>query len=156
MKKKAALTIVKPSAIQLPAMTPPPRKEDIVAGLVERARVKHAEESRELATRKNAAREVFDKAALEHFKKHPEAFEVRVSTYGNSVDIEHTMKVMPPHLLKLKRDYEAIPTLGLFNPAEVKKMIRDGMGTQGDRVKALLANPEAVKKLDEMLTTIGA
>lgn len=153
MSKKLAL--VKPAAINLPATTPPPRKEDIVNALVERARVKHQEERDALEKRRDNARDELDKALEAEFWSKPSNFEKRTSFWGGSAEIEFKLRVIPPHIVKLRKTLNDIPHLGAFDPVAVKKKIREGMkASSGERVKALLANPAAVKALDATLEQI--
>lgn len=149
MKNK--LTIIKPAAINLPATTPPPRKEDIINAMVERARVKHEEERQKLTVQHQKAKKEFDDAVIEELKKNPDSFEITVNHWQTSAKVEYRIRVIPPHLTRLKRLLDAVPSVGSFNPQEVKRQIREGMSTAGDRVKALLENPTAVKALDAAL-----
>jgi hypothetical protein len=144
------------TALALPVTQPPPRKEDIINAMVERARVKHQTESDKLSAQKKAAEETLEKAVMEQLRSTPEAFESSVSCWGNSATIDFRIRVLPPHIKKLQEAVNKVPRLASFNHVEVKKQIREGMNTAGDRVKALLDNPEAVKKLDQALESIGA
>jgi hypothetical protein len=145
---KAALAL--PSTIQ-----PPPRKEDIINAMVERALVKHQEEKKRLEEEKQVLKAKFDVAVLAEFKSNPANFNVRVCTYS-PIEIEHVMQVTPPSIEKLRKAYRDAPTLSGFDEAAAKRKIREGMNTSGDRVKALLDNPDAVKKLDAALEAISS
>lgn len=153
MSKK--LAIVKPAAINLPATTPPPRKEDIINALVERARVKHQEEAAALDKRRESARIELEKAVEAEFWSKPSNFEKKFDLWSGRIDLEFRLHVIPPHIAKLQRALKDIPALRYFDSAEVKKQIRAKLGTAGDRVKALLANPAAVKALDATLEQIA-
>lgn len=144
------LAIVKPRSINRPVTTPPPRKEDIINAMVERARVKHAKERQKFEDLKQAAKDKFQAALLAELKAKPDNFSVKVSSWGAAAKIEYRLSC-PPHIEKLRAAYKNVPTLGGFDEASVKRQIREGMNTQGDRVKALLANPDAVRALDAAL-----
>lgn len=63
MSKKLAITKpAMPSSLTLPPTAPPPRKEDIINAMVERARVKHAEESAKLNEKREAAKKALHDA----------------------------------------------------------------------------------------------
>lgn len=152
MSKKLAL--VKPAAINLPATTPPPRKEDIINAMVERARVKHQEEAEALEKRRTAARIELEKAVEGEFWSKPSSFEKKIELWSGRVDIEFRLHVIPTHIRNLQKALNDIPHMRHFDSAEVKKQIRAKLDTAGDRVKALLANPAAVKALDATLEQI--
>ncbi len=67
-------------------------------------------------------------------------------------------KSIPPHITALIKAERAIDRVRGFDPAQVKRDITAKLsgGIAGDRVKALLANPDAVKKLDETLEALSA
>lgn len=146
---KTSSTIALPSTIQ-----PPPRKEDIINAMVERARIKHAEERQRLESLKQAAKDKFQAALLAELKAKPESFQVKVDTWSGTAEVEYRLQVCPPHIEKLRIAYKQAPLLGLFDDAAMKRQIREGMNVAGDRVKALLANHDAVKKLDAALKAI--
>jgi hypothetical protein len=155
MKKSNKLALVKPSAISLPAMTPPPRKEDIINAMLERARVKHEEESQRLKDEERAAKQKFDAALMAELKAHPEKFTIESKCWGGSAEVHYVLHTLSPNLEKLRIAYRTAPTLRSFDAVAVKRHIRESMSTAGDRVKALLDNPEAVKKLDATLARIN-
>ena len=155
MKSKSkALTVAAP---QLPATQPPPRKADIICALVERARIKHEEENNILIKRRREAEDAAKEAILKELKDTPENFDVYVRPTYHHPEVEFLMKVIPPHIKKLREAIESVPSTRNFDPAQVKRDITVKLsgGVIGDRVQALLANPEAVKKLDETLESIG-
>lgn len=143
------------SAIALPStIQPPPRKEDIINAMVERARIKHAEESKRLEDIRDAAESKLDAAVKKNFDEHPENFTVDYRSNYQSPDIVFTMVAVPPNITKLKAELRECKHLRAFDDAAVKRQIREGMNVAGDRVKALLDNPDAVKKLDAALKAI--
>lgn len=136
-------------------MTPPPRKEDIINAMVERARVKHSEERQRLESLKQVAKDKFQAALLAELKANTESFTVKVDTFQGIAEVEYRLYPCPPHIEKLRASYRNSPTIGMFDESSVKRQIREGMNLGGDRVKALLANPDAVKKLDAALNSIA-
>lgn len=158
MKKKTELAQPNASTLSLPPTAPPPRKEDIINAMVERARIKHSEEVLKFLTKRNAAKEALDEAIMLELQNNPKAFESSIDRcYSNRISVLFDCRVIPPHLKKLQDAYNNIPCLGSFDAATVRRKIREQyskVGT-GDRVKALLSNPEAVKALDAALERIA-
>ena len=151
-----AKTPVNKAALALPStIQPPPRKEDIISAMVQRAFIKHSEEKQRLADLQQAAKDKFQAALLAELKAKPDSFSVKVSSWGAAAEIEYRLEVCPPHIEKLRAAYKSSPTLGSFDEVAAKRQIREGMSTSGDRVKALLDNPDAVKKLDAALEAIS-
>jgi multidrug efflux pump subunit AcrA (membrane-fusion protein) len=142
-------TLALPSTIQ-----PPPRKEDIINAMVERARVKHAEEEQRLEAIRNAAQSKLDAAVKKNLNEYPGNFTVRIRANYHQPDVIFEMVAVPPNITKLKADLRECKSLRPFDEAAVKRQIREGMNVAGDRVKALLDNPDAVKKLDAALKAI--
>lgn len=136
------------------AIQPPPRKEDIINAMVQRAFAKHEEEKARLTKLRDEAEEKFKTALLDELKKHPENFDVCVHNYSKP-EVEYTISVIPPAITKLKEAIRQVPTIRHFDEVAVKRQIREGMNSAGDRVKALLNNPDAVKKLDAALEAIS-
>lgn len=153
MSKK--LTVTKPASLNLPAMTPPSRKEDIINAMVERARLKHAEERQRLDQAKEAAKDKLKAALMAELSAKPESFSSKADTWNGCCELEFRLQIIPPHIEKLRKAYKEAPGIGGFDEAAVKRKIREGMNTSGDRVKALLANPDAVKRLDAALEAIA-
>jgi hypothetical protein len=151
---KKTLAIVKPTSVNLPTTTPPPRKEDIINAMVERARVKHTEEQQRLEAIREAAEAKLDAAVKKNLDEHPENFTVRYRSHYNSPEIYFEMVAVPAIITKLKAELRECKSLRYFDEQAVKRKIREGMNTTGDRVKALLANPDAVKALDAALESI--
>jgi len=151
MKNKLALTT--PIVKNLPALVPPPRKEDLITAMTERALVKHEEESKKLEAAKQVALDLFSAAVLKELKAHPDNFETRVLTYTQP-EVEYRMIVVPPHITKLKDAIRNAPSLRAFDFAATKKRIREGMNTSGNRVQALLDDPLAVAALDKALSKL--
>ena len=123
--------------------------------MLERARIKHAEESQRLKDEEQAARQKFDAALTAELKAHPEKFTVESKCWGGSAEVHYILHALPPALEKLRIAYRNAPSLRPFDDAAVKRQIREGLNFAGDRVKALLANPDAVKKLDAALASIA-
>jgi multidrug efflux pump subunit AcrA (membrane-fusion protein) len=143
------------SAIALPStIQPPPRKEDIINAMVERARVKHAEEEQRLEAIRNAAQSKLDAAVKKNLDEHPENFAICYRSNYHHPEVHFEMVAVPPNITKLKVELSACQRVRSFDEAAVKRQIREGMNVAGDRVKALLANPDAVKKLDAALKAI--
>lgn len=152
MKPKDKLQIIKPAVANLPAITPPPRKEDILNAMVERARVKHQEEYDRLEKNKEGAKEKLKNALLELLKVSPSSFSTDIDTWCGCCRVEFTLENLPPHIEKLRKAYKDAPSIRGFDESAVKRKIREGMSAAGgDRVKALLDNPEAVKAMDAAL-----
>lgn len=146
MKTKPSTSLVIPASL-----VPPPRKEDIITAMTERALVKHQEEQERLEKLRNEAEEALNAAVLQDLKQNPKNFKLRVSAGYNNPEVEYSMLVVPPHITKLKAALRACPCLRSFDFAATKKRIREGMNTSGDRVKALLNNEQMVKTLDAAL-----
>jgi len=149
MKKTTSSAIALPSTIQ-----PPPRKDDIINAMVERARVKHSEECQRLEAIRAAAQSKLDAAVQKNLDEHPENF--TTSYYSNYYhpEIHFKMVTVPASITKLKAELYACQRLRDFDESAMKRQIREGMNSAGDRVKALLDNPDAVKKLDAALNAI--
>ena len=157
-KTKALALVPASSAIgNLPATQPPPRKSDIICALVERARVKHQEESAALTKRRTEAEKAAKDAILKELKDHPDNFDVSVYPSYLTPQVNFYIKGMPPHIKKLKAAIGAVPSVRNFDPSAVKRDITSKLsgGIAGDRVKALLASPDAVKKLDATLEALS-
>lgn len=154
MSKK--LAIIKPAAINLPAVVPKPRKEDIINALVERARVKHAEENAKLEAQRAVAVEAFETALLAELTTNPSVFTRRVRNQAHwNPEVRFELEVLPPKFKKLRDAINAVSIMRSFDPVAIKKNIRDQLDTSGDRVQALLSNPDAVKALDATLARIA-
>lgn len=145
-------TVPKKPTTLLPVVQPPPRKEDVVKALVERARAKHAEERAKLEAQQAAARDAFDSALIAELAANPSAFERGIRCRSSySPEVQFTLGVLPPKIKKLRDAINATPSLRPFDEKEVRKSIRESLGDSGSRVNALLNNPDAVKALDAML-----
>lgn len=152
MKPKDKLQIIKPAVANLPAITPPPRKEDILNAMVERARVKHHEEAQRLGAIRAAAESKLDAAVKKNFDEHPENYTMRIRANYQQPDIIFEMVAVPPIITKLKTEVRECKSLKPFDPVATKKQLREALGSSAtDRVKTLLANPEAVKAMDAAL-----
>jgi len=156
MKKKPAIT--KPatsSVLTLPPTAPPPRKEDIINAMVERARVKHEEQRQHIATQRQAAVDALNEALLKELKEKPESFCINFNMY-DAPEIKYSLDVVPPHIRKLREKVREAPYMRGFDAAEVRRKIRDQyQASSSDRVRALLASPDAVKALDAALAKIA-
>lgn len=134
---------------------PPPRKEDIINAMVERARVKHSEECARLSVLRKAAEDKFNAAVMEELRKHPDNFSVRVCDY-RLPKVEYTMQVIPFAIARLKDAIGEVPSLYSFDAAEFQRKVRADTDTDtgGKRMKALLDDPNVVKALDSALDQI--
>ncbi len=151
MKPKTTST-----ALSLPATQPPPRKEDIINAMVERARVKHQAEASKLSSKRSAILSSLNNAVQADLAKNPENFDIRVRGSYCSPEVTYGMKSVPAYIKKLQKEYDESPTMRNFDEQQVKRNIREGMSSSSStRVKALLDSPEAVKKLDQALESIG-
>lgn len=140
----------------LPSTQPKPRKADIIAALVERAAAKHAE-TKKLADQKREAKKneiiEFLKAEME---VNPQNFDVHLSSAQYTPELEFTIKVIPAGLKKLQEELRKLPDIRDFDSARSKRSIIEALGEdETSRVKVLLSNAEAVKKLDETLEDLG-
>jgi len=157
MKKKPAIT--KPatsSVLALPPTAPPPRKEDIINAMVERARVKHEEQRQEHIARREKAVNELNEALLKELKDKPESFCINFHGSYHAPEIEYILDVVPPHIRKLREKVRDIPGMSGFDAVEVRRKIRDQyQASSSDRVRALLASPDAVKALDAALAKIA-
>lgn len=159
MKTKTKLTLVPVSSAlgNLPATQPPPRKADIICALVERARVKHEEEREELRKNKETLNKKAEETLLALFKESPNLFVQSVDFWSHSAEIEYRIQDLPKNALTAVAAARNAPTMCGFDHATVKRDITAKLsgGIAGDRVKALLASPDAVKKLDETLEALS-
>ena len=124
--------------------------------MVERARVKHAEESKLLEDIRAVAESKLDAAVKKNLDEHPENFTIRIRANHQQPDVIFEMVAVPPNIAKLKAELRECKSIRHFDESAVKRQIREGMNVAGDRVKALLNNPDAVKKLDAALKAITA
>ena len=155
MKKKPAITKPATSVLTLPPTAPPPRKEDIINAMVERARVKHEEQRHLIATQRQAAVDALNEALLKELKEKPESFCINFNMY-DAPEIKYSLDVVPPHIRKLREKVREAPYMRGFDAAEVRRKIRDQyQASSSDRVRALLASPDAVKALDAALAKIA-
>ena len=157
MKKKPAITQPATSSVlALPPTAPPPRKEDIINAMVERARVKHEEKRQEVATQRQAAVDALNEALLKELKEKPESFCINFHGMYHAPEIEYSLDVVPPHIRKLREKVREAPDMRGFDAVEVRRKIRDQyQASSSDRVRALLASPDAVKALDAALAKIA-
>lgn len=157
MKKKLAVT--KPatsSALVLPPTAPPPRKEDIINAMVERARVKHEEQRQALIAQRENAVNNLNQALLDELHNKPGSFTINFHGTFHSPEVEYILDVVPPHIRKLREKVRDIPGMREFDAVEVRRKIRSQYSAgSSERVKALLASPDAVKALDAALAEIA-
>lgn len=123
--------------------------------MVERARVKHGEEREKLRLEKVALQKKAEEAIIALFNESPQLFVQSVDCWSQSADIKFGLSKLPPKVQAAVSAGRNAPTLSPFDATEVKRSIRAGMYAGGDRVKALLDNPEAVKALDAALEAIS-
>jgi len=156
--KQLALVPATSTLGTLPATQPPPRKADIICALVERARVKHEEERLNCLNAIKEAEAMTKAACIAELSKNSKAFEVGVHTHSYGFSVNYRIGVIPANIKKLIDAERALPRVRSFDPAQVKRDITAKLsgGIAGDRVKALLASPEAVKKLDETFEAMAA
>ena len=160
MKPKTSKLAIIPasSAIgNLPATQPPPRKSDNICALVERARVKHEEERLKSQRLIAEANNKIQAACIAELSKNPGSFDVSHSTHSCGFYVQYSARSIPPHIFALIKAERAISRVRIFDPAAVKRDITAKLsgGIAGDRVKALLASPDAVKKLDATLEALS-
>ena len=141
----------------LPATQPPPRKADIICALVERARVKHDAEREEVRKNKETLQKKAGDSIIALFKDSPHLFTQHVDYWSQSAEIEFRLATLPKSVQAVVTLARNAPTMGSFDPAQVKRDITAKLsgGIAGDRVKALLASPDAVKKLDATLEALS-
>lgn len=150
MKAKTTST-----ALALPSFVPPARKEDIIAAMVERARVKHEAEREKLRLEKIELQKKAEESIIALFKESPHLFVQSVDYLSCSADVKFELSKLPPKVQAAVSAERNAPTLCSFDAAEVKRSIRAGMYAGGDRVKALLNDANAVKALDAALEAIS-
>lgn len=145
------------TALTIPqTITPKPTKNDIINAMVERARVKHAEEFQKMNAAKVAAEEKIKTLAMQEFASNPPKPKITICGWSGSRRVDVEFQVRSPELTKLIATYDGMPTMRGFDEVAVRRQIRDGMGSvKGAAVQALLANPEAVTALDASLAHIG-
>ena len=155
---KLALVPASSSLGNLPSTQPPPRKADIICALVERVRVKHQEERLCAQNRITVGENKIKAACIAELSKNPSSFDVSHATHSYGFYLQYSAKSIPPHIGALIKAERAIPRVRSFDPVQAKRDITAKLsgGIAGDRVKALLASPEAVKKLDETLEALNA
>lgn len=154
MKIKSKALIV--AAPQLPATQPKPRKADILAALVERAATKHYEQKKQADQKREEKRAEIISFMKAEMATNPQNFDVSLSSAQYTPELEFTIKVIPAGLKKLQEELRKLPDIRDFDSARAKREIIKALGDdETSRVKALLSNAEAVKKLDETLEHIG-
>lgn len=142
------------TALAIPTFVPPARKEDVITAMVERARVKHQEEREKYALNKEALNKAVEGAIIALFNESPHLFVQSVDFWNNSAEIKFDCQKLPAKIVAVVAAARNAPTICSFDPVATKRAIRDGMYAGGDRVKALLDNPETVKALDAALESI--
>lgn len=153
--KKLALTKLPKMLPALPSTTPPPRKEDIINAMVERARVKHGEEVASLHKKRDAAEKELRDALLAELKVNPQSFTMTVHGMYHAPEIEYSLDIVPAHIRKLRESVRSVPSLQPFDAGYTRRKIRDQFNASpDDRVKALLSNEDAVKAIDAALERI--
>ncbi len=154
MKTKSKAIIV--AAPQLPATQPKPRKADIIAALVERAATKHYEVKKQADQKREAKRAEITEFLKSEMAVSPHNFDVRLSSAQYTPELEFTIKVIPAGLKRLQEELRKLPDIRDFDSTRTKREIIAALGDDNAaRVKALLSNAEAVKKLDETLEHFG-
>jgi len=140
----------------LPANQPRPRKADIIAALVERAAAKHYEVKKQADQKREAKRAEIAEFLKSEMAVSPHNFDVRLSSAQYTPELEFTIKVIPAGLKKLQEELRKLPDIRDFDSPRAKREIIAALGDdEASRVKALLSNAEAVKKLDETLENLG-
>lgn len=155
---KLALIPASSALGNLPSTQPPPRKADIICALVERARVKHEAEREEVRKKKEDLQKKAEESIITLFKESPHLFTQHVNYCSQSAEIEFRLATLPKSVQAAVTSARNAPTMYGFDAAQVKRDITANLsgGIAGDRVKALLSSPEAVKKLDETLEALSA
>ena len=98
MKTKTTST-----ALALPATQPPPRKEDIISAMVERARVKHQTEKDKLSSKRSLILDNLNNVVQAELAKNPENFEVKVRGSYINPEVTYAMKGVPANIKKLQK-----------------------------------------------------
>lgn len=154
-KTESPLALASPATVQ-----PKPRKEDIINALVERARVKHEVEAKEIEKQREKLEMDLREAVKAHFRANPSLWVENVTSWSGrlrTLIIEVRCADVPAKIKQLQNKFNQLPSLTAFNAVEVKRRIREAMSQgKGASVKALLGNAEMVKKLDQTLKAIGA
>lgn len=154
MKTKTTTLAITTSS--LPATQPRPRKADIIAALVGRAAVKHYEMKKQADQKRETKRAEITEFLKSEMATNPQNFDVRLSSAQYTPELEFTIKVIPAGLKKLQEELCKLPDIRDFDSSRSKREIISALGDdEASRVKALLSNAEAVKKLDETLENLG-
>jgi len=157
--KTSALTVAGNQPV-IAVMQPPPRKSEIVAALVERARVQHAEEMKAKTQQADALWAGVTQLVLKEFRAaiaNPDA-NLRVNLWGGQNMCVNWDGVATPEIRKANEAYKKVRAgITSFDPKRTKQEILFAMGTETttERVQKLLTDPESVKKLDGILASLG-
>lgn len=156
--------ITKPNAnalapVEALNVQPKPRKSDILAALVARARQKHqAEYDAHMKVIEKAGKEAEEaveallKSSPQNFKKH-----VKISRWNDAPEIEFTLQIETPAVSAALKKYKEVcrQDLGGFDEAATKNRIAKTLDDSPARVTAILSSPQMVKALDKILTSVG-
>ena len=133
-------------------------KNELLTALVERARIKHEEESAAARLLVDQTSERLKQAVLEHFRSSPpDDFDAFPREYDCSVVF--VPKSIPPHLTLLQEEDRAAcrKTPGIFIEGLTRRKIKaamDGSLPSSQRIQAVLGNTEAIKTLDAALDAL--
>lgn len=146
-----ALAPVKPQPL-IAKLQPPPRKEDVINAMLVRAREKFQAEKALRDVEITQMEAEIHRLAFAEMKKHKglKPVSVYIDQYDECVDFKFEIK--SPEIKGLVLKYcELKRTKPTFDEKATRQMIRESLDTSGQRVAAILSNPDAVKQIDRML-----
>jgi len=138
---------------------PKPRKSDIIAALLARAREKHKVEFdahmkdiEKARTEAEQAVEALLKSSPQNFKKY-----VKISRWNDAPEIEFRLEIQTPAVSAALKKFTEVSkqSPGGFDEAATKKRITETLDDSPARVSAILNSPQMVKALDKILTGVG-
>lgn len=157
---KKSLSIIKPEEAISKAVAPPPRRHEVVAAAVKRAEQLFKEEKKQKEEACGKSKEALNRFLLNRFKSQQKALTPDFSYWsqGRSVEVRFSLVVDEEMTAKIQAHNNLAAECRIqFDEKETRRAITDAMrgGAPGDRVSAILANPETVKALDSILLVAG-
>lgn len=130
------------------AVIPKPTKTELIAALLERAKVKCEQENAINTKKRDELKKKIYALAEKEMKKSQTPYNRYIYAGGKAPSVELVYRISTPEIEKLAKELDAIPRRISFDPAKVKRTIRESLATGGQRANPLLQNKDAVKSLD--------
>jgi hypothetical protein len=155
-----ALTVISPNSAIAESITPPPKRHEVIAAAVKRAEQLFNEERGKRIVERDKSKLKLDAEIMKELKHQQKNLAPRVSYWsdGNKVDVGYSLVVSPELKSKVQAHKKLEEgTYRRFDEKETRRSVTEAMrgGSPGDRVSAILSNPETVKALDTILLAAG-